>query len=145
MTKQRLDIALVERGYFDTRHKAQGNILAGNVFVNEKKIVKAGYKINKDDRIRIKETKQYVSRGGYKLEKAIKDFELDIGGKVCLDIGSSTGGFTDCLLQNGADIRSVQEMLGHESILTTEIYTHLDSSYLRDTITSFHPRSKKKG
>lgn len=104
--KERLDVLLVERGYFETREKAKRAIMAGNVIVNEKKIDKSGtfIKLDVEPIIRIKgEQCPYVSRGGYKLEKAIKVFNMDFKGKTVLDIGASTGGFTDCALQNGAE------------------------------------------
>ncbi|MGL5963812.1 MAG: TlyA family RNA methyltransferase [Fusobacteriaceae bacterium] len=103
--KERLDILLVEKGFFETREKAKRAIMAGNVIVNEKKIDKSGtfIKLDVEPNIRIKgDTCPYVSRGGYKLEKAIKVFDIDSKDKNILDIGSSTGGFTDCALQNGA-------------------------------------------
>lgn len=103
--KERLDILLVERGFFETREKAKRAIMAGNVIVNDKKIDKSGtfIKLDVEPEIRIKgDLCPYVSRGGYKLEKAIKVFQMDLKDKLVLDIGSSTGGFTDCALQNGA-------------------------------------------
>lgn len=103
--KERLDIILVQDGYFDTREKAKRAIMAGIVLVDDKKIDKAGTIINldKNPQIRIKGEKlKYVSRGGLKLEKAINIFNIDFVGKRVLDIGASTGGFTDCSLQNGA-------------------------------------------
>ena len=104
--KERLDILLVEEGFFDTVEKAKRAIMAGNVIINEKKIDKCGtiIKVNDDLNIRVKgHTCPYVSRGGYKLEKAIKSFNMDFNNKTVLDVGSSTGGFTDCALQNGAN------------------------------------------
>ncbi|MBC2856081.1 MAG: TlyA family RNA methyltransferase [Cetobacterium sp.] len=103
--KERLDILLVEKGFFDTREKAKRAIMAGNVIVNEKKIDKAGTLIKTDEEpvIRVKgDNCKYVSRGGLKLEKALTAFNMDFTDKVVLDIGASTGGFTDCALQNGA-------------------------------------------
>ena len=103
--KERLDIILVQDGYFDTREKAKRAIMAGIVLVDDKKIDKAGTIINldKNPQIRIKGEKlKYVSRGGLKLEKAINIFNIDFLGKRVLDIGASTGGFTDCVLQNEA-------------------------------------------
>jgi len=102
--KKRLDLILVEREIFETREKAKREIMAGNVIVNEQTVVKAGTNFNDDEKtvIRIKDRLKYVSRGGLKLEKAIKVWELDFSGKTVLDIGASTGGFTDCALQNGA-------------------------------------------
>ncbi|ACN99200.1 TlyA family RNA methyltransferase [Sulfurihydrogenibium azorense] len=100
--KERIDKLLVDKGLVETREKAQALIMSGVVFVNNQKIDKPGTKIPTDANIHIKEKIPYVSRGGFKLEKGIKVFNLDVKDKVCLDIGSSTGGFTDCLLQNGA-------------------------------------------
>lgn len=103
--KERLDVLLVQNGYFDTREKAKRAIMAGIVLVDDKRIEKAGTSIDisKDIEIRIKGEKlKYVSRGGLKLEKAIKVFNIDMKDKLVLDIGASTGGFTDCALQNGA-------------------------------------------
>ena len=102
--KKRLDLILVEREIFETREKAKREIMAGNVIVNEQTVTKAGTNFNSDEKtvIRIKDKLKYVSRGGLKLEKAIKVWELDFSGKTVLDIGASTGGFTDCALQNGA-------------------------------------------
>ena len=100
--KVRLDDFLVEKNFFETKSKAQAMILAGKVKLNGEKITKAGYQI-KDENVQIEiETIPYVSRGGFKLEKAIKSFDIDLSNKICLDAGASTGGFTDCMLQNGA-------------------------------------------
>ena len=102
--KKRLDLILVEREFFETREKAKREIMAGNVIVNEQVVTKAGtmFKDNDELNIRIKDKLKYVSRGGLKLEKAIKTWDLDFKDKSVLDIGASTGGFTDCALQNGA-------------------------------------------
>ena len=102
--KKRLDLILVEREIFETREKAKREIMAGNVLVNEKVETKAGtmFKDTEDLIIRVKDRLKYVSRGGLKLEKAIKVWNLDFKDKLVLDIGASTGGFTDCALQNGA-------------------------------------------
>ena len=102
MKKERLDKLLVDKGLVESREKAQRIIMSGVVFVNGQKITKPGTKIKTDSQIYIKEKPKYVSRGGYKLEKGIKVFKPDIKDKICLDIGASTGGFTDCLLQYGA-------------------------------------------
>lgn len=100
--KIRLDDFLVEKKFFDTKSKAQAMILAGKVKINGEKITKAGYQI-KDENSQIEiETIPYVSRGGFKLEKALESFSIDLKNKICLDAGASTGGFTDCMLQNGA-------------------------------------------
>ena len=102
--KKRLDLILVEREFFETREKAKREIMVGNVIVNEQVVTKAGtmFKDNDDLNICIKDKLKYVSRGGLKLEKAIKTWDLNFKDKLVLDIGASTGGFTDCALQNGA-------------------------------------------
>ncbi|NLZ47374.1 MAG: TlyA family RNA methyltransferase [Clostridiales bacterium] len=102
-TKERLDLLLVEKGMFPSREKARAAIMAGDIYVNGMKITKCGHIVKKEDSIEFKgNTMPYVSRGGYKLEKAIKSFNIQLEGKTCMDIGASTGGFTDCMLQNGA-------------------------------------------
>src|ERR1035438_8638232 len=101
--KTRLDKLLVERGLTPSRERAQALILAGKVLVNEQKIEKAGASIDSGSTLRLLgEDLRYVSRGGLKLEKALKHWRIDLHGKVCLDIGASTGGFSDCMLQHGA-------------------------------------------
>jgi 23S rRNA (cytidine1920-2'-O)/16S rRNA (cytidine1409-2'-O)-methyltransferase len=101
--KKRIDKLLVERGLADTREKAQALIMAGNVLVDEQPATKAGMAVSEDASIRLKEPPHpYVSRGGVKLEGAIRYFGLTVDGKVCLDVGSSTGGFTQFLLLHGA-------------------------------------------
>ena len=104
--KKRLDLLLVEKNFFETREKAKREIMAGNVIVNEQSVTKAGtmFKDTDELNIRIKDKLKYVSRGGLKLEKAIKIWNLDFKDKLVLDIGASTGGFTDCSLQNGAKL-----------------------------------------
>ena len=100
--KQRIDQLLVERKLVDSREKAQAMILAGSVLVNGQREDKAGHSIAIDSRVELIEAPKYVSRGGLKLEAALEHWHIDVGGAVCLDVGSSTGGFTDCLLQHGA-------------------------------------------
>ena len=101
--KTRLDAALVERGLCTGRDRAKGIIMAGQVYVNNQKADKPGMTISPEDQIEVRgDQLAYVSRGGLKLEKAMKCFPLTPNGKVCMDIGASTGGFTDCMLQNGA-------------------------------------------
>jgi 23S rRNA (cytidine1920-2'-O)/16S rRNA (cytidine1409-2'-O)-methyltransferase len=103
MAKERLDILLVQKGYYPSREQAQRAIMAGLVFVENESQTKAGTKYPVDSNIHIKgEIHPYVSRGGLKLEKAIDAFSIQLDKKVVLDIGASTGGFTDCALQNGA-------------------------------------------
>ncbi|TVY11510.1 TlyA family RNA methyltransferase [Paenibacillus cremeus] len=101
--KERLDVLLVEQGHFETREKAKAALMAGLVLVDDEPVDKAGTKIARTARIQVKGALHpYVSRGGLKLEKALKHFQLDLTGATMLDIGASTGGFTDCALQNGA-------------------------------------------
>ena len=109
MSKKRLDLILFERGFFDTKSAASASILAHNVKINDKVISKAGEMF--DENVLFDEKKPakieinsipYVSRGGLKLEAAIKAFNIDLKDKICIDMGASTGGFTDCMLQNGA-------------------------------------------
>ncbi len=101
-SSQRLDHALVERGLADTRSRAKALIMAGDVLVNDQKETRAGRNIADADRIALKEKPRFVSRGGEKLDKALDQFGIDVTGMVAADLGSSTGGFTDCLLQRGA-------------------------------------------
>ncbi len=101
--KVRLDQLLADNGYFETRNKAKAAIMAGLIFIDGQRIDKAGTKIDPDSEIKVKgEYCPYVSRGGFKLEKAIKVFDLNLTDYQVLDVGASTGGFTDCALQNGA-------------------------------------------
>ena len=101
--KLRLDKLLVERGLAKSRERAQALILAGKVLVNEQKVDKAGANVEQESVIRLLgEDLRYVSRGAVKLEHALKHWGIDVGGRTCMDIGASTGGFTDCLLQSGA-------------------------------------------
>ena len=103
MKKQRLDQLVFERGLTDSRERAKTSIMAGVVYVNGQKADKPGTSYPDDVEIELRgETLKYVSRGGLKLEKALKAFSLDPAGLVCIDCGASTGGFTDVLLQNGA-------------------------------------------
>jgi 23S rRNA (cytidine1920-2'-O)/16S rRNA (cytidine1409-2'-O)-methyltransferase len=102
-TRTRLDLLLVERDLAESSQKALAMILAGEVHVNGKRVEKAGMPVTGDARIEIaSRTQKFVSRGGLKLEGALEDFAIDPGGCICLDIGASNGGFTDCLLQHGA-------------------------------------------
>jgi 23S rRNA (cytidine1920-2'-O)/16S rRNA (cytidine1409-2'-O)-methyltransferase len=100
--KKRLDIELVERGLVESRERAQALILAGEVFVDHQKARKAGQPVGFGAQLEVRQPLRYVSRGGLKLEAALEEFHVSPEGKVCLDIGTSTGGFTDCLLQRGA-------------------------------------------
>ena len=101
--KERLDVLLVQQGLANSRELAKAYIMAGNVYVDGQKEDKAGTKVAVTAKLEVKGNQmKYVSRGGYKLEKAMDVFGICLDGKICLDIGASTGGFTDCMLQNGA-------------------------------------------
>jgi 23S rRNA (cytidine1920-2'-O)/16S rRNA (cytidine1409-2'-O)-methyltransferase len=105
MKRQRIDKLLVERGLADSRTKAQALVMSGVVLADEKRVDKSSEMVDPEVKIRLKgspEETKYVGRGGLKLERAILDFHIRIDGYVCLDVGSSTGGFTDCLLKHGA-------------------------------------------
>ncbi len=103
MSKKRLDVLLFEKGLVPSRERAKTTIMSGIVFVENQKVDKAGAMVDENSNIEIKgSTLKYVSRGGLKLEKAMKHFDITANNKICMDIGASTGGFTDCLLQNGA-------------------------------------------
>lgn len=101
--KKRLDLVVFEHGHTDSREKAKALIMAGQVYINGQKELKAGAAVKPTDAIEVRGSKMpYVSRGGFKLAKAMDSFGLTLEGKICMDIGASTGGFTDCMLQNGA-------------------------------------------
>nr|WP_300304612.1 TlyA family RNA methyltransferase [uncultured Anaerostipes sp.] len=101
--KKRLDVLLVEKGLASSREKAKAIIMSGIVFVDGQREDKAGSTFDETKEIVLKgKTLKYVSRGGLKLEKAMKNFDISLDGKICMDVGASTGGFTDCMLQNGA-------------------------------------------
>jgi len=104
--RERIDKLLVERGLADSRTKAQAMVMAGLVLVDEQRVEKPSHQFDTNSSIRIKggddPTTRYVGRGGLKLEAALREFQIDVSGLTCLDVGASTGGFTDCLLQNGA-------------------------------------------
>ena len=102
--KERLDVILVNQGYAPSREKAKAILMAGNVYVNGQKEDKAGSQFDESKiTIEVRGAQlKYVSRGGLKLEKAMESWDIVLDGKVCMDIGASTGGFTDCMLQNGA-------------------------------------------
>jgi 23S rRNA (cytidine1920-2'-O)/16S rRNA (cytidine1409-2'-O)-methyltransferase len=103
MPKERLDSLLVVRGLAENRSRAQAIIMAGEVTVNGSLLTKAGCLVTADAEICLKQKMPYVSRGGLKLEHALKEFGISVSGLACLDVGASTGGFTDCLLQHGAE------------------------------------------
>ncbi|MBR4858089.1 MAG: TlyA family RNA methyltransferase [Clostridia bacterium] len=101
--KMRLDVAVYERGFAETREKAKAMIMAGSVYLNGQKALKGGVNIKETDVIEVRgAVNPFVSRGGLKLDKAMKSFSLDLTDCICMDIGASTGGFTDCMLTNGA-------------------------------------------
>lgn len=101
--KTRLDVAVFEGGYAPSREKAKAIIMAGQVYVNNQKVDKAGFELKEGDVLEVRgRAIPYVSRGGLKLEKAMQVFPITLENKICMDVGASTGGFTDCMLQNGA-------------------------------------------
>lgn len=100
--KQRLDVAVHQRGLAPSREKARGMIMAGEVMVNGEMVDKPGVRVKEADDLTVKAKPRFVSRGGEKLAGALVDFDFDVTGRICADVGASTGGFTDCLLQNGA-------------------------------------------
>lgn len=104
MSKIRLDVLLCDKGLFDSRERAKTSVMSGIVYVNGNKALKPGTPVAQDSKLEVRGTTlKYVSRGGLKLEKALDTFHIDPAGKHCLDTGASTGGFTDCLLQRGAE------------------------------------------
>jgi 23S rRNA (cytidine1920-2'-O)/16S rRNA (cytidine1409-2'-O)-methyltransferase len=152
MKKMRLDHLVFERGFADSTSQAQRLIMAGLVYVNGQKADKAGHKVLSDIELEVRETLRYVSRGGLKLEGALQYFPFDAQGATCLDVGASTGGFTDCLLQNGAvkvfavdvghgqlhykmqqDKRVINLEKTHVRLLTPEIITEQVDVLVMDT------------
>lgn len=119
MKRERIDKLLVDRGLAESRTRAQAMVMAGIVLVNEQRVEKPSQQFASDTSIRIKggddPTSRYVGRGGLKLEAALREFQIDVSGFVCLDVGASTGGFTDCLLQHGAK-KVVAIDVGHNQI-----------------------------
>lgn len=135
--KERLDKLLVSKGLADTRAKAQALILAGQVFAGDTRLEKAGQLVASESPLYIKESMPYVSRGGLKLAAALRAFEVGVKGLICLDIGASTGGFTDCLLQNEA-ARVVALDVGHGQFdwklrndARVEVREHINARYLQ--------------
>ena len=116
MAKERLDVLLVSRGLAESREKAKAIIMSGNVYVDGQKEDKAGSNFPAEAVIEVRgNTLKYVSRGGLKLEKTMENFDVTLAGKICMDVGSSTGGFTDCMLQNGA-VKVYAVDVGHGQI-----------------------------
>ncbi|HYK19578.1 MAG TPA: SAM-dependent methyltransferase, partial [Pyrinomonadaceae bacterium] len=105
MKRERIDKLLVERGLAESRTRAQAMVMAGVVLVNEQRVEKPSHLFDTNSIIRVKgeePASRYVGRGGLKLEAALREFQIDVSGLTCIDVGASTGGFTDCLLQHGA-------------------------------------------
>jgi len=117
--RERIDKLLVDRGLAESRTKAQAMVMAGLVLVNEQRVEKPSQQFDTGSKIRVKggddPTTRYVGRGGLKLEAALREFQIDVSGYICLDVGASTGGFTDCLLQHGAK-QVVAIDVGHNQI-----------------------------
>jgi len=134
--KERLDVYLVKNGYYETRNKAQRAIESKDIKVNNKIIDSVSFKVEEDSKIEIVSISlPYVSRGGLKLEKAIKEFTIDLNDKTILDIGASTGGFTDCSLQNGAKkvyALDVGENQLHDSLKNNEKVISLEKTNFRN-------------
>ena len=128
--KTRLDVLLVERGLSESREKAKAIIMSGNVFVDGQREDKAGAMFPEKAVIEVKGSPlKYVSRGGLKLEKALANFDVDVKDKVCTDVGASTGGFTDCMLQNGAE--KVYACASH-GVLSGPALERLENSYIEE-------------
>jgi 23S rRNA (cytidine1920-2'-O)/16S rRNA (cytidine1409-2'-O)-methyltransferase len=135
--KERLDKLLLERGLVETRTKAQALILAGQVYSGEVRLEKAGQLVAQDAALSVKETMPFVGRGGLKLAAALEHFALNVTGQTCLDVGASTGGFTDCLLQRGAT-HVVALDVGHGQLdwklrndARVEVREHVNARYLQ--------------
>ncbi|HVN03328.1 MAG TPA: TlyA family RNA methyltransferase [Bryobacteraceae bacterium] len=135
--KPRLDLLLVERGLAPTREKAQALIMAGDVLVDGRKAEKSGQPVDDSSRIEVLAQPPFVSRGGLKLDAAIEQFNLRVEGRICLDVGASTGGFTDCLLQHGAarvhavDVGSGQLDWKIRNDARVVVHEKLNARYLR--------------
>lgn len=137
LPKERLDKLLVTRGLVETRAKAQALILAGQVFSQQQRLDKPGLLLPADTELTLKETMPYVSRGGLKLAAALEQFQLAVAGFTCLDVGASTGGFTDCLLQRGA-AKVVALDVGHGQLAwkirqdaRVEVREHVNARFLQ--------------
>ncbi|HEX8247560.1 MAG TPA: TlyA family RNA methyltransferase [Pyrinomonadaceae bacterium] len=140
MKKERIDKLLVELGFADSRTKAQALVMSGVVLVNESRVEKSSQEFTADSKIRIKgktADSKYVGRGGLKLERALKDFHITASECICLDIGASTGGFTDCLLQKGAkkvvavDVGTNQLVWKLRNDSRVEVRENTNARYLR--------------
>ncbi len=137
--KIRLDQYVFEQGYTESRQRAQALIMAGVVYVNNQKVDKAGYSVKDTDKVEVRgKDLKYVSRGGYKLEKAMEMYGLKLEDKICMDIGASTGGFTDCMLQNGAQkVYSVDVGYGQLAwkLRTDERVVNMEKTNIRNVTT----------
>ena len=135
--KRRIDQLLVDLGMVESRAKARALVLAGQVFVNGQKAEKAGHSVPADSRVELSQRLRYVSRGGIKLEAALDHFQIAVRGKVCMDVGASTGGFTDCLLARGAtrvhavDVGSGQIAWKLRTDPRVVLHENLNARYLR--------------
>ncbi len=143
--KQRLDIAMVERGLESTRARAQARILAGDVVVGDHRVDKAGFKVSSEDSIRLKDNSMpYVSRGGFKLEAAIKEWPAPIQNAICMDIGASTGGFTDVLLKAGARLVYAVDVgtnqLAYSLRIDPRVKVHEQTHILKVPVGTFEPK-----
>ena len=126
--KKRLDILVYEKGFTDSREKAKAIIMSGQVYVDNQKADKCGTSYDENVKIEVRgNTQKYVSRGGLKLEKAIDNFDFDLKDKITMDIGASTGGFTDCMLQNGAKkVYSIDVGYGQLAEFVTSVRSYRD-------------------
>ncbi len=134
--RNRIDKHLVENGFCESRERAQRLILAGQVYVNEQIVDKPGALVHTNSQVRLATSERYVGRGGYKLEAALDHFGIEVSGRVCLDIGASTGGFTDCLLQRGAKAVIALDV-GHDQLAwkirsdpRVKVYEHFNARNL---------------
>jgi 23S rRNA (cytidine1920-2'-O)/16S rRNA (cytidine1409-2'-O)-methyltransferase len=133
--KKRLDCLLCESGAVESRNKAQRLVAEGKVTVNGKVCEKSSYEVGEIDVVEVTELEKYVGRGGYKLEKAVEHFEIDLNDKICLDVGASTGGFTQCMLMNGAKkVYAVDVGTGqlHETLKTDSRVINLEKTDIRN-------------
>lgn len=125
MSKKRLDVLLFERGLSESRQRAQADIMGGWVYVDGQQVLKAGTSVSEEAAIEVRgQAIPYVSRGGLKLAKAMEVFGLDLTGMVCADIGASTGGFTDCMLQHGAAKVYAVDTGTHDSLMDASQFIH---------------------
>ena len=141
--KERLDVLLVNLGYAPSREKAKAVIMSGCVYVNGQKEDKAGTMFDTYAAIEVRgNSLKYVSRGGLKLEKAMEEFAIALDQKTCMDVGASTGGFTDCMLQNGANVRAVQKLLGNQVLTYMDTYYELmNNDKINLIYKNTHPRA----